>query len=64
MNMLIVLWDYNAIVESVQHVPTLNAQIEPQVMDCHAGERLPNTVIMNVPIMTALGGVRRVVQLM
>ncbi len=62
MNMLIVLWDYNALMESVQHAPTMYAQIERKVMNCSAGTRLANTVNMNVP-MSALGRVRGVVQL-
>ncbi len=60
--MLIVLWDYNALMESVQHVPNMYAQIERKVINCRPGERLANTVNMNVP-MAALGRVRGVVQL-
>ncbi len=60
-NMLIVLWGYNALMEPVQHVPTLNVQIDLQVMGCWPGEILANTVNMNVP-MSAVGRVSSLVQ--
>ncbi len=61
-NMLIMLCDYNALMESVQHVPMMYAQIERKVMNCRSGKTLANTVSMNVP-MSAVGRVRGVVQL-
>ncbi len=49
MNMLIVPGGYNALMESVQYVPTMNAQIKLQVMNCRPGERFAFTVTTAVP---------------